>query len=437
MNNFLTFCKANNCLPDVVCWHELSGIQNIANNFKDYRALEASLGISERLISINEYCDADHKLEGQPGSSARFIGKFERNKVDSACITWWFTAYPGRLGSLLATDTQKGAGWFLYKWYGDMTGNMVSVTPPNDASVMADGAACVDSSARYISFIFGGNNDGTINTTFKNIPSFIGSTATVAVERVDWTSKDTVCNGTTKVSTTNYNVVNGQITVALTGCNNSSGYRIYITPGSGAEPRDAFTKLEAESYDSQSGIQNGSCSEGGDSIGYIENGDYAVYNDVNFSNGAKSFKARVSSATSGGNIEIRLDSATGTLVGTCAVPATGDWQKWIDVSCNVSGVSGKHNLYLKFSGDSGYLFDINWFTFSTGNISGKLGDLNSDGTIDVLDFAAMKKYILGAGTLENPKLADLDASGAVDAIDYSLLKQYLLGIKTSFPAENA
>ena len=49
------------------------------------------------------------------GSSARFIGKFERYKVDSAMITWWFTNAPGRLGSLLATNTEKGAGWFLYK----------------------------------------------------------------------------------------------------------------------------------------------------------------------------------------------------------------------------------------------------------------------------------------------------------------------------------
>ena len=233
MRNFLTYCKANNCLPDIMSWHELSGIQNVSNNIKAYRALEKSLGISELPLSINEYCDADHALEGQPGSSARFIGKFERYKVDSACITWWFVQYPGRLGSLLATDTQKGAGWYFYKWYGDMTGNMVYVTPPNDASDLVDGAACVDSNARYISFIFGGKNDGTISATFTNIPSWIGSTAKVTVEKIDWVSKDTVSYGPTTISTSNYQVVNGSITVTLTGCNNSSGYRIYITPGTG------------------------------------------------------------------------------------------------------------------------------------------------------------------------------------------------------------
>lgn len=234
MRSFLQYCKANNCLPDIISWHELSGIEGVSSHMRAYRQLERELGIRELPISINEYCDAKHELEGQPGSSARFIGKFERYKVDSAMITWWFVPNPGRLGSLLATDTQKGAGWYFYKWYGDMTGNMVSVTPPNDDSALVDGAACVDKNQQYISFIFGGPNDGTIRATFKNLPSFLGSNAKVKVEKVDWVSKDTVCRGTQTVSTQNYSIVNGQISVNVSGCNASSGYRIYITKADGS-----------------------------------------------------------------------------------------------------------------------------------------------------------------------------------------------------------
>lgn len=234
MKSFLQYCKANNCIPDIISWHELSGIEGVSSHIKAYRQLEKELGIRELPISINEYCDAKHELEGQPGSSARFIGKFERYKVDSAMITWWFVPHPGRLGSLLATDTQKGAGWYFYKWYGDMTGNMVNVTPPNDNSALVDGAACVDKDKQYISFIFGGPNDGTIRTTFKNLPSFIGSNANIKVEKIDWVSKDTVSYGPKTVSNQNYAVVNGQITVSVSGCNESSGYRIYITKGDGS-----------------------------------------------------------------------------------------------------------------------------------------------------------------------------------------------------------
>lgn len=305
MSKFLTFCKANNCLPDIMSWHELRGIQFVSNNLKDYRNLETTLGISPLPISINEYCDARHDLEGQPGSSACFIAKFERYKVDSACISWWFTQYC-RLGSLLATDTQKGAGWYLFKWYGDMSGNMVSVTPPNEASANIDGAACVDKSAKYVSFIMGGNNSGTVTTTFTNVPSFIGSTATVKVEKVDWKSKDTVCDGTVKVATKTYAVKKGKLTVTLTGLNASSGYRIYLTPGKAkAKPdkvknivcgdntisatqnvvKDGYTYYEAESPNNTlsggamiAGVP--SCS-GGSAVGYVGNG---AQNAIQFNN---------------------------------------------------------------------------------------------------------------------------------------------------------
>ena len=60
-------------------------------------------------------------------------------------------------------------------------------------------------------------------------------------------------------------------------------------------------------------------------------------------------------------------ASTGTLVGTCAVPGTGGWQTWVTRTCSVSGVTGVHNVYLKFTGGSGYLFNVNWwkFNFST------------------------------------------------------------------------
>lgn len=231
LRDFLQFTKNNNCVPDIIGWHELSGIDGMSSHFRSYRELEKSLGIQELPISINEYCDATHELEGQPGSSARFIGKFERYKIDSAMITWWFVPFPGRLGSLLADDNQKGAGWYLYKWYGDMSGEMVYVNPPNDNSNQVDGAACVDSNQQYISFIVGGPNDGSIKADFTNIPSFIGSNANVKIEKIDWLNKDTPSNGPNTISEQNMNVNNGQLSVTIPGTNNNSGYRIYITKG--------------------------------------------------------------------------------------------------------------------------------------------------------------------------------------------------------------
>ena len=126
----------------------------------------------------------------------------------------------------------------------------------------------------------------------------------------------------------------------------------------------AYSQNEAENYGSQSGVIPETCGEGGQDIGSIQNGSYVAYNNVDFGTGATNFQARVASATSGGNIEIRLDSTNGTLVGTCVVAGTGGWQTWVTQTCSVSGATGIHNLYLKFTGGSGYLFNVNWWKFN-------------------------------------------------------------------------
>ena len=438
MNSFMTYCKNNNCVPDIICWHELSGgPKTIPSNIKNYRSIETSLGISPRPISINEYCDPTHELEGQPGSSARFIAKFEREKVDSACITWWFTAYPGRLGSLLATDTQKGAGWYFYKWYGDMSGNMVRVSSANDTNDNIDGAACVDTNAKYISFIFGGPNDGSINAVFKNLPSFIGSTATVKVERVDWKNKDTVCNGTVTMSTSNYNVSNGQISVNVSGLNASSGYRIYITSANGgnATPtppptkKDAFSRIEVENYDeiNSSTITEVGTANGGKGIGYVSGGDSVAFKRVDFGNGANSFKALVAcNGTS--SISIRINSASGPEIGKLDISSTGGWNEYQERSCTISGTTGEKDVYLVFSA----AVNVDWFTFGNSNVQTPapqlLGDVDGNGQVNSIDFGTLRMYLLGMiNTIPNPSGADLDKNGSVNSIDFGLLRKILLG----------
>jgi hypothetical protein len=146
----------------------------------------------------------------------------------------------------------------------------------------------------------------------------------------------------------------------------------YFTAQNAGGNTDAFSQIEAEDYSSMSGVQKETCTEGGQNIGWIENGDYIVFNNVNFGTGALSFNARVASATSGGSIEVRLDGIAGSLVGTCTVTGTGGFQTWTTKSCAISGAIGVHNLYLKFTGGTGYLFNMNWLKFSLSTSSNNL-----------------------------------------------------------------
>ena len=149
-----------------------------------------------------------------------------------------------------------------------------------------------------------------------------------------------------------------------TVANLNSGRTPVLTGGGGHQ---VFAPIQAASYNSAaSGIQTESCSEGGLDVGFISNGSYTVYNQIDLT-GVNYFVARVASAGAGGNIQIRLDSPTGTLIGTCTVPVTGGWQTWTDQNCSISGASGFHNVYLVFTGGNGGLFNVQWFSLTGPN----------------------------------------------------------------------
>ncbi|MBK8476022.1 MAG: carbohydrate-binding protein [Opitutaceae bacterium] len=127
-----------------------------------------------------------------------------------------------------------------------------------------------------------------------------------------------------------------------------------------------YARVEAETMAAQSGIETGPCSEGGMNLTDLQSGDWVKVRGVNFgSAGAYGFNARVASAAEGGAIELRLDSPTGTLIGTCPLPATGSPQAWTTTSCAVTGATGAHDLYLRFTGTSPSLGGVNWWQFTT------------------------------------------------------------------------
>lgn len=207
---------------------------------------------------------------------------------------------------------------------------------------------------------------------------------------------------------------------------------VSTNPTPNSSPQTAFDQIEAENFSTQSGVQTEACDEGGQNVGYIENGDYIVFNNIDFENGAASFQARVASASSGGNIELRLNSINGPLVGTCSVNGTGNWQTWTTVSCNVNNANGIHNLYLVFTGDSEYLFNLNWFKFNS-NQETLLGDVNNNGIINIEDALLISQYYVGL----NPSgfvatNADVNCDGIVDVKDALLVAQYYVGSITQF-----
>ncbi|GAA1632854.1 carbohydrate-binding protein [Actinoplanes couchii] len=132
--------------------------------------------------------------------------------------------------------------------------------------------------------------------------------------------------------------------------------------------RDAYAKIEAESYDASAGIQTETCSEGGQNVSYVANGDWLQFNDVDFgTGGVKDFVGRVASGAGtavSGLVEVRLDSRSNAPIGSFALANTGGWQTWQSIPANVSAVTGEHTVFLTFtSGQSADFVNVNWIQF--------------------------------------------------------------------------
>lgn len=126
---------------------------------------------------------------------------------------------------------------------------------------------------------------------------------------------------------------------------------------------DPFTRVEAETFHAQNGIETQPCTEGGMNLTDLDDGDWVKIVGVDFGEGAHRFKTSVASERAIGKIELRVDAPAGELIGVCELDDTGGWQNWKQASCEVSGVAGLHDLFLIFTGEGDQLPNLDYWQF--------------------------------------------------------------------------
>ncbi|MEO3756282.1 hypothetical protein [Streptomyces sp. B6B3] len=219
MRGFLTAAQASGTVPEVISWHELRGWQGVDSNIRAYRALEQELGIGPLPISINEYAATDEI--DVPSTVNHYIAQFEREGVRDAERAFWFEA--GTLNGLLHNN-QPTASYWMYQWYAEQTGDIVSVTPTQ----YNDAVAAYDADQRVVSVVFAGEaGDNTIQVTGLND---FGSAVTGTLEYTPGSGRTTVVNAPTRISTQTYPVSNGTASVLVNDEDHLGAYRLVLTP---------------------------------------------------------------------------------------------------------------------------------------------------------------------------------------------------------------
>lgn len=133
----------------------------------------------------------------------------------------------------IAADNNEGNGaWWLYKWYGDMSGHYLPIQTSNAEKHDFYGAASLDNNKKSASVIFGGLN-GAGNIVLDNIEdseTFRGEDRVhIKIEATDYTGFHGVAEEPRIVKEGAVEIIGGKVTVPVSDMLEMSGYRITVT----------------------------------------------------------------------------------------------------------------------------------------------------------------------------------------------------------------
>ncbi|MCC3763400.1 hypothetical protein K3N28_09980 [Glycomyces sp. TRM65418] len=243
--DILAFAKANGSLPDVTIWHEL-GIENLGtyrSHFAEYRALEASLGIDPRPVNINEY--GMLRDMGVPGQLIQWFSMFEDTKVDAQTAYW---NYAGNFSDNSARPNGANAGWWMFKWYGDLHGGeTVRVTPPTPNGVdTLQAIGAIDEANRRATVLWGGaDRDVALDLS--------GLDASVFGDKVDVEIRENALTGAEGLADTprviaaydGLKVDDGSLRLDVPTYDRYAGYQLLVTP---SQSRDVQAEAAAQPW---------------------------------------------------------------------------------------------------------------------------------------------------------------------------------------------
>lgn len=227
VRGFLEFAKAQQVLPDVITWHELSSPAEVRTNVAKYRALERELGIGPLPVNLNEYAHNYHV--SVPGQMVQWISAIEESKAD-ADLAYWNIA--GNLNDSAVEANKANGQWWLFNAYGQLTGNTVRVVAPHpNAQYTLQGVATLDQDKRQARVLFGGAG-GAADVVFEGVdPDVFGTTVHIRLQEIPWTGQAGASAQPLRLRDEELPVVDGRVTLPVSDLDAMSAYQAVLSPG--------------------------------------------------------------------------------------------------------------------------------------------------------------------------------------------------------------
>lgn len=125
MEGFMSYCKDNSCVPEIMIYHELAdwSTTDWKAHVDDYRRIEKDNGINELPIIVTEYGTMEQC--GNPSQMIHYIYEIERTGTYGNMAYWRLS---NNLNDTCADDNTPNSNWWLYRKYAEMDGQRLDVT---------------------------------------------------------------------------------------------------------------------------------------------------------------------------------------------------------------------------------------------------------------------------------------------------------------------
>jgi len=285
---FLEFSKAHSVIPDIFTWHELdtADLRDMSSHIQAYRQWEDEVGIEDRQVVINEY--ATPSDPGVPGILVNWIARLEDAKIYGA-LPFWHQA--NNLNDLAADANEGNGAWWLYKWYGDMSGQTLQVQTRNTDYDELYGLASIDNNKNNATVLFGGV-DGESTIVLRNIDqtaAFSGDPkVNIKVSETQYTSFHGASMEPPVVLEGTYPVIDGNVIIEIDGMVSSSAYNITVTKANeGDRVQNPFIGKFKAWYEAEDAQTLGQAVVNRTGSFYYFSGDGRVDNIINDGDGLK------------------------------------------------------------------------------------------------------------------------------------------------------
>lgn len=260
--DYLDYCHENDCLPDIVVWHELfdraDAEDSLVSFHEHWRQIQEKIqeyyidkGLEKPIAVVNEY--ALFEDMGAGGALLPWLAMFEEAGI-YACSAYWGLA--NTANELAADANIPNSAWWLYKWYNDLTGERMDVSTENNKVAGNYGIGSIDQENKTAYVIFGGQSG--VQTAYINglgdTKAFNGATkvhvklysSSYSGHHGEYTQPYLEFEG-------NLPLVNGNLKLQVKDCNELDVYYAIIHPATSEETIsiDNFNKVWTARYEAE------------------------------------------------------------------------------------------------------------------------------------------------------------------------------------------